>query len=153
MRFVLTIPILFLISTNAVCQADLRWHKVSCLAGAAQVCSGDICIGKQTYGPDDQITVELRDKTGETILDSTSLVLETSIQEGTTQSGAETEYQKSERRFRFEGKPDGRYVLAFLFYQNGIPRQASRFPTIYSHKSRKLCDSIYMLQPSVNMAR
>lgn len=52
-------------------------HKVSCLCGTVQVCSGDICGRPATYDLDDDITVELRDKSGTTILESKKVIVET----------------------------------------------------------------------------
>src|SRR5215467_6015700 len=52
-------------------------HKVSCLCGTVQICSGDICGRPSSYDLDDDITVELRDKVGSTMLDSKKVGVET----------------------------------------------------------------------------
>jgi len=123
-------------------------HKVSCLCGTVQVCSGDICGRPATYDLDDDITVELRDKAGTTILESKKVIVETREKTGTTQVGTKVLYKATERTFCFEGKRDGDYQLAFILYKNGVPQPAIKFPTNYSHKRRKSCDSIYMVEPT-----
>ena len=150
--------LLFLLNPLVICQtpyhgpdcSTLKYprHKVSCLCGKVQVCSGDICGRPSNYDLDDDITVELRDKAGTTTLDSKKVIVETNEKEGTTQVGTKVSYKTTERTFCFEGKGDGDYLLAFLLYKNGVPQPAVKFPTNYSHKRRKHCDSIYMVEPS-----
>ena len=123
-------------------------HKVSCLCGTVQVCSGDICVGPAAFDLDDDITVELRDKTGGTILESKKALVEVHEEEGTTLDGKRAPYKISERTFCFEGKPDGDYQLAFVLHKTGVPRPAVKFPTSYSRKRRKRCGSIYMVEPT-----
>ena len=122
-------------------------HKVSCLCGTVQICSGDICGRPSTFELDDDIDVELRDKHG-TILESRKVVPETREEQGTTQDGTKTSHKVTERRFCFEGKRDGDYLLAFVLHKKGAAQPAVIFPTIYSHKRNKPCDSIYMVEPS-----
>ncbi len=151
-----TLAALFLLSSIAVCQtpshasycSTLKYlrHKVSCLCGTVQVCSGDICGRPSDYDLDDDITIELRQKGG-TILDSKKVVVETSEKQGTTQDGTMTSYKETGRRFCFEGKHDGDYLLAFVLHKNGVPQPAVIFPTNYSHKRSKACDSVYMVEP------
>jgi hypothetical protein len=154
----LTIPaLLFLVGPLVVCQTPPRTpdcstlkyqrHKLSCLCGTVQVCSGDICGRPSDYGLDNDITVQLRDMAG-AILESKKVVVETREKEGTTQIGRKVTYKTEERTFCFEGKRDGDYLLAFILYKNGVPQPALRFPTNYSRKRRKACDSVYMLEPS-----
>src|SRR5437660_12057487 len=83
-------------------------HKVSCLCGTVQVCSGDICGRPSDYELDEDIAVELRDKSG-TTLDAQKVVVETREKQGTTQDGTKTSYKQTERRCCFEGKRDGNY--------------------------------------------
>jgi hypothetical protein len=123
-------------------------HKVSCLCGAVQVCSGDICLSPTNYGLDDDITVELRDRTGTTTLDSKKAVVEKRERECTTQTGARVSCPTTERTFCFDGKPDGDYRLAFILSKNGVAQPAIEFPTDYSRRQHKSCDSIYMVEPS-----
>ena len=123
-------------------------HKVSCLCGTVQICSGDICGRPSTYNLDDDITVELRDKGGTTILDSKKVLAETRERECTTQVGTKISCNTTERTFCFGGKRDGDYQLAFVLFKNGVPQPAIKFPTNYSRKRRKSCDSIYMVEPS-----
>ena len=149
--------LLLLLSSVAVCQtaphtsdcSTLKYlrHKVSCLCGTVQVCSGDICGRPSDYDLDDDITVELREKRGST-LDSKKVVIETRERQGTTQGGTKTSYKETERRFCFEGKRDGDYLLAFVLHKNGVSQPAVIFPTNYSHKRSKPCDSVYMVEPS-----
>jgi hypothetical protein len=110
------------------------------------VCSGDICGAPSDYDLDDDITVELREKSG-TILDSKKVVVETREKQGTTQDGTKTSYKESERRFCFEGKRDGDYLFAFMLRKNGVSQPAVIFPTNYSHRRSKACDSVYMVEP------
>jgi len=121
-------------------------HKVSCLCGTVQVCSGDICVGPAAFDLDDNITVELRDKSG-TTLDTRKAVVETREMQGTRQDGTKTSYKQTERRFCFEGKRDGDYLLAFVLHKDGIAQPAVIFPTNYSHKQNKACDSMYVVEP------
>lgn len=123
-------------------------HKVSCLCGTVQVCSGDLCGPPSHYDLDDDIMVELRDKTGTTILDSKKVIVETREQEGTTQIGTKVTYKTTERTFCFEGKGDGDYLLAFVLHKNGVPQPAVKFPTNYSRKRKKPCNSVYMVEPT-----
>jgi hypothetical protein len=62
--------------------------------------------------------------------------------------GTKVSYKATERTFCFQGKRDGDYLLAFVLYKNGVPQPAVRFPTNYSHRRRKACDSIYMVEPT-----
>ena len=110
------------------------------------MCSGDICGRPSDYDLDDDITVELQEKSG-TILDSKKVVVETREKQGTTQDGTKTSYKETERRFCFEGKRDGDYLLAFVLHKNGVSQPAVIFPTNYSHKRSKACDSVYMVEP------
>jgi len=112
-----------------------------------QVCSGDICVGPAAFDLDDDITIELRDKGGMT-LDTQKVMIQTTQKLGTTQDGTKTSYKQAERRFCFEGKRDGDYRLAFILYREGAPQPAVIFPTNYSHKRRKSCDSIFMVEPT-----
>jgi hypothetical protein len=112
-----------------------------------EVCSGDLCGRPSDYGLDDDITVELRDKAGTTILDSKKASVETREKEGTTQDGRKVSYTTKDRMFCFEGKGDGDYTFAFVLYKNGVPQPAVKFPTKYSRKWRKPCDAIYMVEP------
>ena len=109
------------------------------------MCSGDICGRPSDYDLDDDITVELQEKSG-TILDSQKVVVETREKQGTTQDGTKTSYKQTERRFCFEGKRDGDYLLAFVLHKKGVPQPAVIFPTNYSHKRSKPCDSEYMVE-------
>lgn len=79
---------LLVLSSVAVCQTSnrtsdcstlksARRHKVSCLCGSVEICSGDICGSPSVYELDDDITVELRDKSGVT-LDTKKAVIEIS---------------------------------------------------------------------------
>ena len=123
-------------------------HKVSCLCGKVEICSGDICtLRPSVYELDDDITVELRDKSG-TILDTQKAAVETTEGQGTTQDGALASIKLTERRFYFEGKQDGDYLLAFILHKNGIPQPALIFPTKYSHKLNKPANAVYMLEPT-----
>jgi len=157
-RSLTTTALLFLFNPLVVCQtpyhgadcSTLKYsrRKVSCLCGTVQVCSGDICGRPSVYGLDDDITVELRRKDGTTILDSKKVVVETREEEGTTQVGTKVSYKKTERKFCFEGKGDGGYQLAFVLYKNGVPQPAVKFPTNYSRKPSKPCNSVYMVEPT-----
>lgn len=64
-------------------------HKDSCLCGTVQVCSGDICGRPSDYKLDDDIAIELRDKSGMT-LDTHKVMVETSEKQATTQDGTKT---------------------------------------------------------------
>lgn len=126
--------LLLLLTPVAVCQTQshasdcstLKYlrHKVSCLCGTVQVCSGDICGRPSDYELDDDIAVELRDKSG-TTLDTQRAVVETREKEGTTQDGTKTPYKQTELRFCFEGKRDGDYLLAFVLRKKGVLNQRS----------------------------
>jgi hypothetical protein len=154
-RLTLT-ALLLLLSPIAVCQSSsqtldcstLKYsrHKVSCLCGTVAVCAGDICGRPSDYGLDDDIVVELRDKGG-TTLDTQKVVVETREMQGTTQGGSKTSYKQTDRRFCFEGKRDGDYLLAFILHKNGIAQPAVIVPRNYSHKRSKTCDSVYMVEP------
>jgi hypothetical protein len=122
-------------------------HKVSCLCGTVQICSGDICGKPADYDLDDDITVQLRDKAGAVTLDSKKVVVKTGERECTTQIGTKVPCNTRERTFCFEGKRDGEYQLAFVLFKNGDPQPAVKFPTSYSHKRRKPCNSVYMVEP------
>ena len=147
-----------LVSVFAICQptpktadcSTLKYlrHKVSCLCGIVQICSGDICLSPSNYNLDEDITVELRDKTGTTILDSKKVTPQTHERECTTQTGAKTSCNTTEKSFCFEGKRNGEYQLAFVLHKNGNPQPAVKFPTSYSRKQSKPCDSIYMVEPT-----
>jgi hypothetical protein len=121
-------------------------HKHSCLSGAVQVCSGDICGRPSDYDLDDDITVELRDKSG-TTLDSQKVVAEIVEEQGTTLDGRRTSFKRTERRFSFKDKKDGDYLLAFILHKNGIAQPAVIFPTRYSHKRNRPCNPEYMVEP------
>ena len=150
------IVLLLLLSPIAVCQTShsasdcstLKYlrHKVSCLCGTVQICSGDICGRPSDYDLDDNITVELRNKRG-TTLDTQKVVVEMIEEQGTTQDGRRTSFKQAVRRFSFEGKRDGEYLLAFILHKNGIAQPAVIFPTNYSHKRNKPCNSVYMVEP------
>lgn len=153
----LTLTALLLILTPVVvCQTQshasncstLKYlrHKVACLCGTVQVCSGNICGRPSDYELDDDIAVELRDKSG-TTLDTQNVVVETGEKQGTTKDGTKTSFKQTERRFCFEGKRDGDYLLAFVLHKKGVPQPAVIFPTNYSHKRSKPCDSVYMVEP------
>jgi hypothetical protein len=77
------------------------------------------CLRPSDYGLDDDIGVELRDKTG-TTLDAQKVVVKTRDKQGTTQDETKTSYKQTERRFCFEGIRDGDYLLAFVFHKNGV---------------------------------
>lgn len=123
-------------------------HKVSCLCGTVEVCSGDLCGRPLDYGLDEDITVQLRNKAGTTILDSKKVVVVKRDRECTTQTGTKAPCPTTERTFCFDGKRDGDYQLAFVVSKNGVPQPAIKFPTNYSSRRRKSCDSIYMIEPS-----
>ena len=122
-------------------------HKVSCLCGTVEVCSGDICVGPAAFDLDEDIGVELRNKLGTTILESRKAPAETHEKEGKTQDGKKVIVKIPERAFCFEGKRDGDYWLAFILYKDGTRQSTVMFPTTYSHKLRKPCDSVYMVEP------
>ena len=148
--------LLLLLTPVVVCQTQshasdcstLKYlrHKVSCLCGTVQVCSGDICGRPSHYELDDDIAVELRDKSG-TTLDTQKVVVETREKQGTAQDGTNTSHKQTEPRFCFEGKRDGDYLLGFVLHKKGVPQPAVIFPTNYSHKRSKPCDSVYMVEP------
>jgi hypothetical protein len=108
---------------------------------------GDICGRPSDYDFDDNITVELHDKAGTTILDTKKVIVETREKQGTTQVGTKVSYRTTERPFCFEGKSDGDYLLAFVLYKNSVPQPAVKFPTNYSRKRGKPCNSAYMVEP------
>ena len=151
------IALLVLFSPVAVCQTSygasdcstLKYsrHKVSSLSGTVAVCSGDICGSPSVYELDDDITVELRTKSG-TILDTQKVVSEVSEKQGTKQDGTAINFTQNERRFSFKDKQDGDYLLAFILHKNGIAQPAVIFPTNYSHKRNKLSNSYYMVEPT-----
>ena len=122
-------------------------HKVSSLSGIVAICSGDICGGPSVYELDEDISVELRTKSG-VVLDTQKVVFETSEKQGTKQDGTAITFNQKERRFSFEGKQDGDYLLAFILHKNGIAQPAVIFPTNYSHKRNKLSNSYYMVEPT-----
>ena len=157
-RFLRITSLLFMLNGSVFCQtpyhssdcSTLKYerHKVSCLCGTVQVCSGDICGRPSDYGLDDDILVQLRSKSGTAILDSEKVAVEKRERECTTQAGTKVSCPATERRFCFDGKRDGDYQLAFIVSKNGVPQPAIKFPTNYSRKRRKSCDSIYMVEPS-----
>jgi hypothetical protein len=98
------------------------------------------------YDLDDDITVELRDRVGTTIIESKKAVSKTLERECTTQVGTRVSCNATERTFCFEGKSDGDYQLAFVLSKNGVPQPAVKFPTNYSRKRHKPCDSVYMVE-------
>jgi hypothetical protein len=150
--------LLFMLNAFAFCQtpyqgsdcSTLKYarHKISCLCGTVQVCSGDLGGPPTHYGLDDDITVQLRNKAGATVLDSKKGVVETRERECTTQIGTKVPCPTTERTFCFDGKRDGDYQLAFILSKNGVLQPAIKFPTNYSRKSRKSCNSVYMVEPS-----
>ena len=154
-------PLLLLLNSLVVCQtpspgpdcSTLKYvrHKVSCLCGTVQVCSGDVCNNPAVYGLDDDITVELRDKAGTTVLASTKAIVTTTDKGGTTRDGTKVSYKSRGRTFCFDGNRDGDYVLAFVLHKNGLPQPVVQFPTNYSHTRRKACDSVYMVEPTCPM--
>jgi len=154
----ITTTLLSLLSPFVVCQnaspasdcSTLKYsrHKVSCLCGKVQVCSGDLCGAPLDYNLDDDIRVELRDKAGTTVLDFKKAVVEAGERECTTAVGIKFSCDTSERTFCFEGKRDGDYQLAFVLFKNGVPQPAVKFPTNYSRKRSKRCNSVYMVEPS-----
>ena len=149
--------VLFALSSLLVCQtpyngsdcSTLKYlrHKSSCLCGTVQVCSGDLCGRPGDYGLDNDITVELRNKNGATVIESKKAVDETRAEEGTTQDGTTVLSKTTERKFCFDGKGDGKYQLAFILYRGGVPQPAVIFPTNYSRRRRKACNPIYMVEP------
>lgn len=121
-------------------------HKVSCLCGTVQICSGDLCSHPSDYDLDDDITVELRDESGRT-LDTQKVELEISEKQGTTQDGTRISYKQAERSLSFEGKRNGNYLPAFILRKNGVAQPIVIFPTNYSHKRNKPRNSVYMVEP------
>lgn len=120
-------------------------HKVSCLCGSVEICAGDICGSPSVYELDDDITVELRSKSG-SILDTQKVVLEVIPEQGTRQNGTAITYQQKELRFSFKDRQDGDYLLAFILHKKGLGQTAVIFPTNYSHKRQKLGNSVYMVE-------
>jgi hypothetical protein len=113
-----------------------------------KICSGDVCGRPTDYSLDENIRVELRDRTGKTILESKKAVVETRERKCTRGFGTETfPCNTEERAFCFEGKRDGYYQLAFILFKNGVPQPAVIFPTKYRRKGSKRCDSVYMVEP------
>jgi hypothetical protein len=153
------IPMALLVffSSFAACQSSSRAsdcstlkysrHKVSCLCGSVEICSGDICGSPSVYELDDDITVELRSKSG-TMLDTQKVVLEVIAGQGTKQDGTAITYEQKERRFSFKDKQDGDYLLAFILHKKGVAQPAVIFPTNYSHRREKLSNSVYMVEPT-----
>jgi len=103
-------------------------HKTPCLCGQVNITSGDISLDPATYGLDDKLDVELRDKAGKAI------------------ESKRMSY-KNEHTFCFSGKPKGRYALAFILYKSGQPQPAAVFPTNYTAKERETCNVIYPVPP------
>ena len=158
MNYTLThLALLAIVTPIAVCQTTHRAtdcstlkyvrHKDSCLCGTVQICSGDICGSPAVYELDEDITVELRDKSG-TTLDTQKVVVETREEQGTTQDGRKTSFKLAERRFSFGGRRDGDYLLAFILHKNGVSQPAVIFPTNYSHKRNKLSNAVFMVEPT-----
>jgi hypothetical protein len=157
-RFLRITSLLFMLNAFVFCQSPyhgsdcstLKYarHKVSCLCGTVQVCSGDVCGRPSDYGLDDDITAQLRNKAGTTILDSKRVVVEKRERECTTQVGTKVSCPTTERTFCFDGKGDGDYQLAFIVSKNGVPQPAVKFPTNYSRKRSQSCNSVYMVEPS-----
>jgi hypothetical protein len=147
--------VLFILNAFMFCQtrsdcSTLKYtrQKVSCLCGRVDICVGDLCGAPENYNLDDDIAVELRDKAGTTVLDSKKVVAETRERQCTTQIGTKVSCNTKERAFCFDGKPDGRYQLAFILFKNGVAQPAVKFPTAYSHKRDKSCNSVYMVEPT-----
>jgi hypothetical protein len=140
---------LFQISYGASDCSTLKYsrHKVSSLSGTVAICSGDICGGPSVYELDEDITVELRTKSG-IVLDTQKVVFEASEKRGTKQDGSAITFTQKERRFSFEDKQDGDYLLAFILHKKGVALPAVIFPTNYSHKRNKLGNSYYMVEPT-----
>ena len=157
MNYTLIGTLLFFLGPVALCQTTYRAsdcstlkylrHKGSCLCGSVQICSGDICGRPSDYELDDDIVVELRDKNG-TTLDTRKVTVEMIEEQGTTQDGRKISYRRLVRRFSFEGKRDGDYLLAFTLHKNGVSQPAIIFPSNYSHKRNRLGDTVYMLEPT-----
>jgi hypothetical protein len=151
------IAMLLLLNAQLACQGvrkgsdctTLKYlqRKHSCLCGTIQICSGDICGSPLSYDLDSKITVELRNKAGNTILDSQQATLQTREEQATTLDKKQTSYKVSEYRFSFEGKPDGKYVLAFILYKNGAAQPGVVFPTHYSKKHHATTNPIFMVAP------
>ena len=151
------VALLLFFSPVAVCQTSygtsdcstLKYlrHKVSSLSGTVAICSGDICGSPSVYELDNDITVELRAKSG-AILDTQKVGYEVSEKQGTEQDGTAITFEQRERRFSFKDKRDGDYLLAFILHKNGIAQPAVVFPTNYSHKRNKLSNSYYMVEPT-----
>jgi hypothetical protein len=158
MNFMLTpMAILVFLSPVAACQSSSRAsdcltlkysrHRVSCLCGSVEICSGDICGSPSDYELDDDITIELRSKSG-TTLDTQKVVSELITGQGTKQDGTAITYEQKERRFSFKDKQDGDYLLAFILHKKGVAQPAVIFPTNYSHRRQKLGNSLYMVEPT-----
>jgi len=151
-----TAALLFLLAPSVVCQSaspasdcsTLKYsrRKVSCLCGRVQVCSGDLCGRPSDYKLDDDIRVELRDKAGTTILDFKKVIVEARERQCATAVGINFSCNTTERTFCFKAKRDGDYQLAFILFKNGVPQPAVKFPTKYSHKQSKPCNSVYSVE-------
>ena len=153
------LALLLMLSPPVVCQAvpvasdcsTLKYlrHKVSCLCGSVEICAGDSCGRPSTYNLDDNITVELRDKAGKTILESKKIVDEERQRECTTQVGTKVSCNTTERTFCFEGKRDGDYQLAFVLFKNGVPQPAVNFPrTTRTNGTNLVIPSIWLSRPA-----
>jgi hypothetical protein len=103
-------------------------HKVSRLCGRVDVCSGDICGSPSDYGLDDDITVELRDKAGTTIIDSKKVIVETREEEGTTQIGTKISYKKQSTSFVSTENRTEIMWSPSSFTKTVLPTQRSNFP-------------------------
>src|SRR5207245_10682128 len=97
-------------------------HKVSCLCGTVQVCSGDVCGRPSDYSLDDDITVQLRNRAGTTILDSKKVVVEKRERERTTQVGTKVSCPTTKRKFCFDGKAVDDYQLNIIIYTKGYTK-------------------------------
>jgi hypothetical protein len=75
-------------------------------------------------------------------------VVEVIDEQGTTQDGRRTSYKRAVRKFSFEDKRDGDYLLAFILHKNGVSQRAVIFPTNYSHKRERLGNAVYMVEPT-----
>jgi hypothetical protein len=155
---VTTLALVFILSRFIVCQtvtpsnacSTLKYslHKVSCLCGEVNICSGDVCGRPSDYNLDEDIRVELRDKVGTTILDWKKAVVETRERQCTKGFGTKRFPCNTEARtFCFEGKRDGNYQLAFILHKSGVAQPAVIFPTRYRRNRQKACDSVYLVEP------
>jgi hypothetical protein len=64
------------------------------------------------------VLVQLRNKAGTTIVESKEVAAEKRDRECTTQVGTKVSCPTTERRFCFDGKPDGDYQLAVIVFLN-----------------------------------